>query len=67
MALTNDNKFQPIELFQNETCIWEVVTSRNNMDRNMATEAWMRIARAMGGGFTGTNQFSVCKMIAIAS
>ena len=60
MALTDDNKFQPIELFQNEIYIWEV-TSRNYMDRNMAAEAWLQIARAMGGGLTGT------KMIAIAS
>ena len=61
-------KFQPIELFPNETCIWEV-TSRNYMDRNMVAEAWMQIARAMGGGLTvtGTNHFSVCKMIAVAS
>ena len=61
-----DNKFQPIELFQYETRIWEV-TSRNYMDHNMAAEAWMQIARRMGGGLTGTNHFSVCEMIAIAS
>ena len=57
MALTDDNKFQPIELFQNKTCIWEV-TSRIYMDRNMAAEAWMRITRAMGGGLTGTNHLN---------
>ena len=51
MALTDDEKFRLIELFQNETCIWEV-TSRSYMDRNMAAEAWMRIARAMGGELT---------------
>ena len=56
MALTDENKFRPIELFQNETRIWEV-TSWNYMDRNMAAEAWMRMARAMGGGLTGTNHF----------
>ena len=51
MALTDDNKFQLIELFQNETCIWEV-TSQNYMDCNMAAEVWMRIVQAMGGGLT---------------